>query len=664
MTVWWELARATLPIERKQDNHFNTLHYTFKEVLETLTDTLATQPRPNHTTEDLQPPTTVMNKQLNDPTNDAGDTTMLSPTSAVTKELAEPQQPPPHQPAGDTSLRTSINGAPVTQRNLNSELNAMTPAGKKNTLGQNGMNYASLLTPSVPEIDAPDPFTLPSLTPQGATQTETGQVPQLTEATKLNEELFKTNFGNPSKIEDQQAILQSQIVELLRREASNANDNAMRDNNLGGLLNRQTNVEKQMQVLDSTVNVLKEQVVSNTGTLDQHNLALNRQERSLETVLDKLEKMKIESDKKQDAILSEVRKGNEALTNNPKAAEYPPLHTQVEVRQQETQSKKPQNRRGWEQEWIPVNDDELKQLVDREDPVRRLINHNLQGLTTLYFVREKQGSIGMVRSLIERQLELGRVIKGLNFIGDDENEVTEIITTTKHGKAIIAANDNLLQMNAKKKVRRNILGPFIQECNPYSPIWTNLEEMSPQQRVSRTAHHIRKLVNQWYQCAIQSKNEDVQQYYREKLQRATTTDKPLWTGLVHSIEVDDSMQSAPKVYSDAQADQSAGAQKRKARAQNGPVGYTPNSAERKPKERRQRTRDHPDTDEIQAVENEAERTPMEKALEEMETEEAIRSSEPFTAVGDTTPPTLPKQNTTDSGQQPASTSFAGSSSRV
>lgn len=56
--------------------------------------------------------------------------------------------------------------------------------------------------------------------------------------------------------------------------------------------------------------------------------------------------------------------------------------------------------------------------MDREYPVRKLINHNLQGLTTIYFVAEKEDNIGLVRSMTERQLKLERVIRELNFIGD------------------------------------------------------------------------------------------------------------------------------------------------------------------------------------------------------------------------------------------------------
>lgn len=81
-----------------------------------------------------------------------------------------------------------------------------------------------------------------------------------------------------------------------------------------------------------------------------------------------------------------------------------------------------------------MNDRELDLLVDKEDPVRQLVNHNVQGFKTLYFVIQKQGNIGMVRSFIERQLKIGRMMKGLNFTRDEDNEVTEILTLTNTHK--------------------------------------------------------------------------------------------------------------------------------------------------------------------------------------------------------------------------------------
>lgn len=87
----------------------------------------------------------------------------------------------------------------------------------------------------------------------------------------------------------------------------------------------------------------------------------------------------------------------------------------------------------------------------------------------------------MVRTLIERQLKLARVIKRLNFIRDDDNEVTDILTTEIHSNAIIATNEKLRKTNSTNEKRSCILGEHITDCNPYRPRWEAFEEMNTQQ---------------------------------------------------------------------------------------------------------------------------------------------------------------------------------------
>lgn len=58
----------------------------------------------------------------------------------------------------------------------------------------------------------------------------------------------------------------------------------------------------------------------------------------------------------------------------------------------------------------------------------------------------------------------------------------------------------------------------------------------------------------------------------------------MWKDLVCNI-IYNTMQEDPKVFSENQAEQGAAAKNRKARYQDGQVGVTPNSVERKPKER-------------------------------------------------------------------------------
>lgn len=66
-------------------------------------------------------------------------------------------------------------------------------------------------------------------------------------------------------------------------------------------------------------------------------------------------------------------------------ANFPPLPTNPNT-QVETKRNKQNKRRGWKHEWKAVDKSKLEQLVDRDDPVRQLIDHNTQGLTALYFM--------------------------------------------------------------------------------------------------------------------------------------------------------------------------------------------------------------------------------------------------------------------------------------
>lgn len=90
---------------------------------------------------------------------------------------------------------------------------------------------------------------------------------------------------------------------------------------------------------------------------------------------------------------------------------------------------------------------------------------------------------------------MGRIVKSLNFLSDEYNESTEIITLTKHAKALTAANEALLKATEKAVKRRNILSTHLTDCNPYEPVLDENMDMTPQHRNSRTLHHMRKLTN-------------------------------------------------------------------------------------------------------------------------------------------------------------------------
>lgn len=110
--------------------------------------------------------------------------------------------------------------------------------------------------------------------------------------------------------------------------------------------------------------------------------------------------------------------------------------------------------------------------------------------------------------------------------------------------------------------------------------------MTPQHRASLSVHHVRKTINQWFQCTTKAKNDNIKQYYKQRV-RIKNNDTNMWKDLVYDIEIDATMQVAPKVLDDTQENHRAGAIKRKSIDQLGPVGLTPNSTERNQKGRRQ-----------------------------------------------------------------------------
>lgn len=73
-----------------------------------------------------------------------------------------------------------------------------------------------------------------------------------------------------------------------------------------------------------------------------------------------------------------------------------------------------------------------------DDPINDLIDHHLTGLTLIYFKMAFYGNISEVRKHLENHLGLGRVIKAINFIGDGDNNSTELCILAKNLRAIVA----------------------------------------------------------------------------------------------------------------------------------------------------------------------------------------------------------------------------------
>lgn len=171
-------------------------------------------------------------------------------------------------------------------------------------------------------------------------------------------------------------------MEILRRDDTASNKDDYRENKVRVLMKRQADVEGRPHQLYN-FEALQKQVKANTNRLDKHSTAINLQARPINAVLENLEQLKISSDENLATILAEVRKGNKVLETNAQADNTSPIDQHGTPPNPPATNPNQQKRSGWEHDWIPVADDELKQLVDREDPARKLIDHNLQGLTLI-----------------------------------------------------------------------------------------------------------------------------------------------------------------------------------------------------------------------------------------------------------------------------------------
>lgn len=136
----------------------------------------------------------------------------------------------------------------------------------------------------------------------------------------------------------------------------------------------------------------------------------------------------------------------------------------------------------------------------------------------------------------------------------------------------------------------------------------------------------------------------------------------IWKDLVTDIVIDETMNTAPKVISEAQMDQGeqgGGAMKRKAQAQNGPVGKTPKSAERKPKERRQRT---PDNASMYTTETETgthDYPDLNRVIDADQTNDTRASDDAFTQAENTLAPQQQPQTAPGPSRQPTNIKHLG-----
>lgn len=139
-----------------------------------------------------------------------------------------------------------------------------------------------------------------------------------------------------------------------------------------------------------------------------------------------------------------------------------------------------------------------------------------------------------------------------------------------------------------------VLGDEYVACNPFIPRRDNLALIPSKVQVQRNPQHVKRILDQWHQCATQSQSDTIKSFYRNLLVNIAENGRHLWGELVHEITVDKAMEVFQKVLATAQAVKHAEKHcpnKRRAAANNGPANKTPLSAMRKRKGRKQNAED-------------------------------------------------------------------------
>lgn len=212
---------------------------------------------------------------------------------------------------------------------------------------------------------------------------------------------------------------------------------------------------------------------------------------------------------------------------------------------------------------------------------RKLLDHHLDGLVLLYFSREMEGSIVETRSRIHEQVGMGHLIKSMNFLGDYDNNVTEICIPSKFARWFIA------QVGKVRNEDRVLGDPYPMDCNPLTPRWDDMDEMSPEVCRKRAPRHIKKIMDQWYSCAKRSQSQAIREFYSQLLVRvAASTGRHLWCNMVQDIKVDASMDTFPKVVALDPPDNGQDTQRNNKRRVSERAMNTPISAMRKKKGRK------------------------------------------------------------------------------
>lgn len=259
----------------------------------------------------------------------------------------------------------------------------------------------------------------------------------------------------------------------------------------------------------------------------------------------------------------------------------------------------------------------ISTLKRRGDNGNQLIEFHLKGLTLLYFERELQGNIRETREKINEQLNIKHVVKSINFLGDQDNNLTEVCVPARYAKWF----SNLINSYCGGD---RVLGEQYEECNPILPKWDNIGLMPHDVQKQRLPQHVKHVMDQWFQCAKRSQSEAIREFYKRHLNEVAAN-RQLWCELVHEVKFDDTLIEFPKVTpkTDDPPPDPNRPNKRRATAKDGPSNRTPISVARKRKEPKQNEKDKGTDDAaMEDANNESTHTTLNNPLHQRQPQDA------------------------------------------
>lgn len=66
-------------------------------------------------------------------------------------------------------------------------------------------------------------------------------------------------------------------------------------------------------------------------------------------------------------------------------------------------------------------------------------------------------------------------------------------------------------------------------------------------KTQRNPRHAKKILDQWYLCALRSQSEAIREFYKQVLVNIASKGGHLWQDLVDHIKIDETMATFPKV---------------------------------------------------------------------------------------------------------------------